>query len=326
MGIDYSLILRNALTLFWKDQKTLFYMGVHIAFSILSLIAFTSLGMYFLGDNIFQFINALGQLESDSSIFLDLFESVIVGNIVPFILAAIVVGIICVLISHFIDLLIYSRAMEVVGLESEGISIPKYAKIILLYIWVIIATFTSLYHKTFLYYFIGLIIFSIIVAVAFVLNPILGLIALFIWALLFFIYCLIIIYNSIRLSLSTFIMLQKDGPVMQTANSSWDLTEKRAFEVFIGYVLVSAVIIAIGFALSILTILLRLGLTIGSSNFIIAFAADILISIITAPLYVAIFGFGYSTLYSQILPKNAAAQKPQAPVPRSGKFSSKKTK
>ncbi|MFH1587869.1 MAG: hypothetical protein ABIA76_00845 [Candidatus Diapherotrites archaeon] len=294
--MDYGLILKNAYTLWLKDKKSLFYTLIYFLAGLFFVAISFGIVWLFFQDAWIQMMAASTYsttVTPDPSMLTSLLTSMLV--LIP-------VSLLQILVLYFIGILMRLRALEVLGFKTVPITLSKFFKLILLWVWTTIAAVISWHKKTFLYLFIGLMVLAIITLALFVLGQWLpGIILTVILLPLTIIYSVIIIYNSMRLSLSSAIILQKDQGVFDTAKEAWDLAEGKVLEILIAVMVILIPILIVGMIVGLIAGVLSALM----NTAFLSTAIQQIVQIIISPLTAIIFAFGFITVYSEVLKSKA---------------------
>ncbi|HIH09780.1 MAG TPA: hypothetical protein HA254_03855 [Candidatus Diapherotrites archaeon] len=303
--MDYGAILSNSFMNI-ADRKVLTYIAARILVGIISLILLIGAAFFFFADIMPQLaqIMALSQNPSAdpqaaTSIVMSVLSSVL-KNIIPFLLIVIPLVIIEALIQLYLNALMLARGLEIAGLKAPPVTFIKALKLILLEIWIAVAVMFSVYNTKFLIALLAIIALGIVAIILAFVSPIL---ALLLGILVFFAllaYFVVMIYNAIRLSLTGAHYLANEKGILESAKESWGLTGGKVAEVFMAFILVFVVIFAIGFALSLIVMVLQVILRAAGVNPLIVQLLDMLINILTSPVFAAIGTLATAQIYSQV--------------------------
>ncbi len=309
-GLDYGLIIRNAFTLWNRDEKSLKYMAAYLVSSLFFTVLLLGIGYLLFKDVIFQFL----ELSKSSSLaaggfsggLQQLFASAL-SSLIIFTLALIPLVIAWLLLASYLQSVMQLRALELLGFTTASFGFGKLLKLILLSIWFFIAVLTSWYERRFMYAFIGLIAFTLIGAVLLVAAPLLGALFLLLSMLGWLLYFFITVYNSVRLSMAYNVFLRNDIPIAEATSESWKLTNGKTFDIFISMLIVSVIIFVADFVLGIILYLFRLAVVLATNNELLGFLLGQLLQIIFTPLWLAIGVFANAAIYSQLAKPSAEA-------------------
>ncbi|MCR4335199.1 MAG: hypothetical protein NUV57_01535 [archaeon] len=239
--MDQEKIVSNVVTLWFKDRETLkrffIIIGLIVLFSIITAVIVIGLVLLLAGPASLDTVANPQILE----------QLGVVGLI--FILVLVPLFLFFVLFLGYQFYKINIRALQVVGFETAPFNFVKFLKaLIFLSLYTSFAVITSWFHEKWRIYFIAIFILGLFGLLGgFLFSPLLFLSLL---ALLMFCpYILVMIYNSIRLSMGNSIYLQKNQGVIDSVKESWVLTEGKAVEIFAANVIVGIVIFIIALGL-----------------------------------------------------------------------------
>ncbi len=301
--MDYSAVFRDATTGWLKDSKTLKYLAMYLGVTIVFLLLIIGIGLFFFSGVVSQFMQLSEQQAAGAQMNPDEALSVLslfLQNFIPFILLLVPLLVIYMLVMYYIQLLINTRALEVLGIRAEPMTPIKALKAILLSIWVSIMVLTSWYNRPFFLAFLGIIVLSVLGLVFAFLIPALAPLFVIVLVLLFIVYFFVVIYNEIRLSLSLQLFISKNSGILATARESWEMTKGRAVEILIAFVVVGLLIFGINFVLWIATLVLTFGLGFITSDWVVQQGASTLVSLLFAPVLLAIQLSGIASIYKQV--------------------------
>ncbi len=217
----------------WRKDKLM------LKYLLVSIILFTlfSFGMLYFSLNFSLGLanNTITTSEEVTSMLIAFY-----AGIAPLI---IVMGLIAIFLSY----LIIGRALNLCGRKSIKLNLVRFIKMILINIAQSIIAFLSLFNIKFL--LIGVVGF-ILTVVGFIAMPIgllAGVILTMIGVILSIIYFVIVIYNTIRLSLGEIIFVEKEESMIRALKESWIVTKGNVWTI----ILVEIVVVVIASIISI---------------------------------------------------------------------------
>ncbi|MCH7902379.1 hypothetical protein IIC68_01355 [archaeon] len=308
--MDYGAVVKNSLTMWFKDKQTTRYVLILALIAIIFLVLFLAIGLLLFGDVLGQ----LTQLSAASATSpepsgipgsivqqdqgLLLIASLLSGGIL-FVLIFVPLFFIMLGVLMYISVSMQVRAIQVVGFETGKFGVMKFIKLILLAFYVELLAVTSWYHKKFRMLFfaiVGLYVISILGSFVLDLFVLLALLA----SVLMFIYYFIIIYNSYRLFLAPIVYLHKDQGIAASCKEAWDLAENNVLKIFIAYIVTS---IAVGIVLVILYfvfLIVGFGVSLVLSNPLFVFIIFYLLFAGYVSIAIAISVYIMPNIYAQL--------------------------
>jgi hypothetical protein len=209
---------------------------------------------------------------------------------------------------------IIKRALEIKGINTPEFNFNKLLKFFIFQIWVFLLAITSWYNKKFFLVFLLSVLLSII-SLAFLLSiigldlSIIGFIILFLGSVLFLFYCIVIIYNFLRLSVSNVHFIIKDISITNITKEVLDLTKGKALQILFLFLIFFGILIFLWFVYFIFNLIF---------SFIFILMPPILTSIIStlfstffssafSALFICISSFGLVEFYLQLVKETGAA-------------------
>jgi hypothetical protein len=224
------LILKNGFA--WiKDTKVWTYIIAIMAIGIIGLIGISYMIQGFAGNQL-SFSVASGSNPISALLM-----------VLNFILIIFVFYLVLSLIQGFVYVLILLKGMKFYQIKTQQFGIAKYVKLIILWIASAILALISYHERKFFYVFIAILALYFVGILTLVIG--IGLILLLIAFLASMFYVFVVIYNSIRLSMSQFVFLEKEQGIFASIRESWNLTSGKAADVFIAIIIVSVVVMVV---------------------------------------------------------------------------------
>lgn len=321
--MDYGAVVKNTVTLWTRDGKThklmLFYLLGAIVFYALVIGL-----MFFIFKDVFLQAMSLSQSGGTATNSFDRVSSIItafISNFIVFMIVFVPVMIVAMLVFYYLWFSMSTRALEVLGFSTVPFTFNKFLKLIGLYIWVVIAALVSWYNRKFMYIFIGLVVFTVFATLLSIFVPIIGVFLIVLAVILWIAYAIIMVYNSIRLSMAWVIFLQKDAPIRDVVREGWEFTKGKALDIFVVTIVVSIVLFIIQFVVAIPIWIIRFVLQFATQNEIVGFGAEAILNILLAPVWVAMYAYMAPSVFAELMkapvaaPAQVAPPAPEAPVP-----------
>lgn len=296
--MDYAKIVKDGF-IWLGDTRLLKLLGLIFAVNFGFYVVDAVLGTILLGANYSKL--------SSAGIFSGGVKESIVFAGASVIYSAISSGLqlIVMFLQVYLSALFIIRLLELMGFSPPKLSINKFVRYVFSSIWAAIMIVTSWYIKPLFAYFIILAISFPIIFVLILANPIAGGAALAIWAILALVYCIPVIYNSLRISFAqSQIFLEREVGVRESSRLAWEMTKGHVVEAFITsliFIPLVAVFIAVVFGIA----LAYAFLTAASGNVFFGHVfLGFFISLAVLP-YAAIVHSMTVSFYSQLSQKNA---------------------
>jgi hypothetical protein len=167
--------------------------------------------------------------------------------IIPLVLTLVFI-ILTFLIGIYFSYRIISFALESIGKKVQKFSLKLAIKIFLSWIVTFVVSFFSIYElKLFLFAIGGFVLLLVgagllLVSTWFGAGLILGVLAIIVACILFFVYYIIITRNFVRTSFASVLLIEKNLGVRESVRSSWNITSGKAVLVFIVQLLFTGII------------------------------------------------------------------------------------
>ncbi len=143
------------------------------------------------------------------------------------------------LIQGFFSVLILLKGMNFYKIKTAPFNATKYVKLIILQILSGILALISYYDKRFFFVFIGIIALYLIGIITLISG--IGIILLLLALFLSFFYLFIVIYNSIRLSMTPYVFLETNKGIFQSLRDGWNLTQGKVIDIFIALLIIGVI-------------------------------------------------------------------------------------
>ncbi|MBN2067257.1 MAG: hypothetical protein JW744_02205 [Candidatus Diapherotrites archaeon] len=238
-----------------------------------------------------------------------------------FVVIAAFLYLLLILATLYIEALVLVRALRAAELPVAPFSLTRFVYLAFLYIVTFLAAFFSWFNKIFLSILASaavLFVLSIVFIAA--RANLMGFFFLALSFLLFIVYCVVLIYNSLRLSQATAIFLTKGTGIVEAIKESWSLTQGRVLSIFLASLLVGVV----GYIVVVLaTLLVALVIAIPVffalpmdplARYNVAFTiGQVIAGFLVNPLWIFISMFSAAAIYKNLLVDSGqlAAQKPK---------------
>jgi hypothetical protein len=302
--MDYGQVLEFSFNWF-KERESLKYIALYWLAVFVNLAIFAGLVFLFFGDIIAKLL--AGDYLPAVALVMD--YTALFARVIPLVLILIPITIVFWLVFLYISALMSLFALHKAGLPAAPFSFYKLLRLIALGIVSFFVAFLSLFNKIFLPILIAAIV-CVVAALFSILSGGLGgmmtggvflLLAVFI----FLVYCIVLAYNSVRLSQCGVIFLSKEVSIMDAIKESWDLTNKRFWSIFLAGLLVGIIAgIAVGIASLLLAAIIAIPLMVVSAlPFEIAFSiiGQQIASFVVAPFSMLIGSFCGAAIYKNLL-------------------------
>src|SRR3989344_2175608 len=310
MAIDYNKILGNTFTLWYKDRETLKYLLVYFLVTLAFTLLFLGALAFFFGGAVTTYLSLANNMQGGALVVNEAASGVItsliatlVSNIIPFILIIVPLFLIFIIAASYIQTLLYCRSLQVLGFKTAPFDLMKLLRLFVLEIWVSVASMISWYNKKFFMAFLGLIVLFFVAAIATIILGPIGAILFILWLLVFLVYFLVVIYNSLRLMFSSLIFLEKDQGIAQTTRDAWTFSEGKVVDILTSWLVVIIVVVIASFVLFIPSSIIQFAL--GFANPLLGIAFSQLYSMIISPILMAFSVYGIVSIYAE-LSKTAA--------------------
>jgi Flp pilus assembly pilin Flp len=163
-----------------------------------------------------------------------------------FVLIVILFSLFLGLIQGFVYYLIVLKGMNYYKIKTAEFNAVKYVKLIVLGVFAGILALISYHEKKFFFAFLGTIGLYVLAVMAGITGQMaIAVIFLFTALIATFIYVFIVVYNSIRLSMSPFVFLEKNQGIFESIRESWNLTQGKVIEVLIATVIVGIIVMVV---------------------------------------------------------------------------------
>ncbi|MFH1256560.1 MAG: hypothetical protein V1494_04680 [Candidatus Diapherotrites archaeon] len=233
--MDYEKILLFSFS--WlKDRAAWKYIVLLWVITAIEWLLIIGIGWLLFGDLISSLISnpaSLAQLLTNPIVLL--------SNLFLFIAFAALIGIVFALVSYYVNALVTIYGLKKAGIEPAKFSLVKYLKLVLL---VIVQFFAAIFSALDLKLLLVLAAAVVILIIALFAGWILAILAF----LLLLVYGIIVIYNSLRLSMSPVIYLHKDIGIIDAIKSSWKMTDGKVLSILLAMIvvgIVSAIVLGI---------------------------------------------------------------------------------
>ncbi|MBU2100491.1 hypothetical protein KKG83_04095 [Candidatus Micrarchaeota archaeon] len=232
--MDLELIIKNGFS--WiHDQKVYSYLIALLVIGFASLAGISYLTQIF-ADSILSFNN------------ISIFASnplALLSTLMEFVFAVILLSVFFGLIQGFVYYLIVLKGMNYYKIKTTEFNAVKYVKLIVLTIVSGLLALISFHEKKFFFAFLGVIGLYVLTLILAVMGQTISLIFLLLAVLATIIYSFIVFYNSIRLSMSVFVFLEKEQGIFESIRESWNLTQGKVIDVFIATLIIGIIVMVI---------------------------------------------------------------------------------
>ncbi len=235
---DLTRILGFSLLDWFKDKEMLKYLVVLIVIYVVF-----SFGMLVMAVNSFSGISNNMTNPMEIIPILLGFYAMMGLILIPFIIVAVVAS-----------YLIIARGLKLSKKTSTRINLTRFVKYIILEIMSGLVATLSLFNVKYL--LIGFVGF-ILTILGFIMLP-LGISAIAlagaligIGVLLLIAYCVIVVYNSIRLSVGEVIFVEGEKSIMKSLEKSWKITKGNVLNIFIAELVLAVILMIINFVVTI---------------------------------------------------------------------------
>ncbi len=305
--MDYGQVLEFSFSWF-KERESLKYIALYWLAVFVYLAILAGLVFLFFGDIIAYLLagNYLAIFALGANL------QALIARVIYFVAVLIPVLVVFWLVFLYIGALIALFALRKAGLPAAPFSFYKLLRLIVVGIVSFLIAFFSWYNKIFL----PILIAAVVCAVAALFSILSGnfmtaSVFLVLALIIFLVYYIVLVYNSLRLSQCGVIFLSKEIPIMDAIKESWDLTYKRFWSIFLAGFLVGIIAgIVVGIALLVLAAIIAIPIMfVLPSEFDIALKFDIafntigqnIASFVVAPFLMLIGSFGGAAIYKNLL-------------------------
>lgn len=300
--MDYGRFVRNSFTLWVKDGQMHKYMLGYILLQLAFLgILVGTIYLFFwpLISRLSTLFSGAGAMAGPQE-FIEI-SKIFLSGLVPFVLVMVPLVIAAVLVSIYLSLLMTIRGLEQLGFSCAPFGFMKLLRAIILSLWVSIASIVSWYERKLMYVFIGVAFLWLLSFLFLFFIPAGGVVLLVLSGIASFVYLFVIIYNSIRLSLSTTIFLHKEQSIAETSRESWELSKGKAAEIFLASLLAVAMLVVASMVLGLSLVIMRLVVTLATGNLLIGLGLEYAIQILISPIWLAIGTYMFPAIYYEVV-------------------------
>jgi hypothetical protein len=304
MSFDFNSVFKFAF-LDWLKQKGIWKYFIFI-FVFYTLINFAG---------IYSVYAAFSPIEGGETITL--IEAI---NIMLFFsIYYIVVIFVSLIVSSILSYFLITKALFSSKKDFVEFNAKRWLEFIFLGIAEFFVALLSIFNIKFLLVPVSAIVLTILSILLFVFSytgnyllALLGILFIFLALLLFFVYIFIWFYNSIRLTVSAVIFVEKKKGIMESLKASWDLTKGNVVNIFI-------VFLVIGIAVGVLSWIVTLPLVFYQAGTNIAIQQNslesfkqlldpfvlllIIPSVIIQSIFIIVQTFGLVAIYNELTKK-----------------------
>ncbi|MCX6798977.1 MAG: hypothetical protein NTW59_02675 [Candidatus Diapherotrites archaeon] len=256
-----------------RDRRAVKYLALGWLVGLLFALSLVSLAWFLFGG----VLSALWSGDAAVLSFLMLYPEIIDAMVADFIFLSTPVAFFFTSLFYGVRAAAVSFAMKKSGSAVHGFNLDRAVSLPLLFLCCFFCSVFSFFNRKFLLFPAA---FFVLVAATFISDEAISIGSGILALVVFFIYCIVILYNALRLSLAPAAFASKGVSIMGALRKSWSLTEARFWRVFAHYFVVGVVsLLAFGAAFFLLSMLLSFVFSLLVSPFSLAFQAAIAVSL-----------------------------------------------